>query len=46
MDKKYAKYGLYAYAEGKYTSLAKRHKFTGVPVLFVPGNAGSYKQGN
>jgi glycosylphosphatidylinositol deacylase len=45
MDKKHPNYGLYAYAEGKFGIPAKRHKFTGIPVLFVPGNAGSYKQG-
>lgn len=39
------RYGLYAYSEGKYIERAKSMKFTGIPVLFVPGQGGSYKQG-
>lgn len=38
-------YGLYAYTEGKLIENVRKHKFTGIPVLFIPGNAGSYKQG-
>lgn len=41
----YQKYNLYAYSEGRYTENARNMKFEGIPVLFVPGNAGSYKQG-
>lgn len=41
----YRKYALYAYSEGRFTENARNMKFEGVPVLFVPGNAGSYKQG-
>lgn len=38
------RYGLYAYSEGKLTERARAMKFDGIPVLFVPGNSGSYKQ--
>jgi len=37
-------YGLYAYAEGKHIEPVRNFKFTGIPVLYLPGNAGSYKQ--
>ncbi|EMR10828.1 hypothetical protein PNEG_00974 [Pneumocystis murina B123] len=44
-DKKYIKhgrkYGLYLYKERKTLNV---HDFEGIPVLFIPGNAGSYKQ--
>ncbi|KTW30237.1 hypothetical protein T552_00715 [Pneumocystis carinii B80] len=44
-DKKYTKYGkeygLYLYKERKVLNV---HNFQGIPVLFIPGNAGSYKQ--
>lgn len=40
-----SRYNLYAYSEGKLTEKARAMKFDGIPVLFVPGNAGSYKQG-
>lgn len=46
MDSKYPMYGLYAYAEGKFAKPAMKQEFTGIPVLFIPGNAGSHKQGN
>lgn len=42
---RYNKYGLYAYSEGRFTADARDMRFEGIPVLFVPGNAGSYKQG-
>lgn len=42
---KYRKYGLYAYSEGRFTEKTRNMQFEGIPVLFVPGNAGSYKQG-
>ena len=45
ITKMYPQYGLYAYGEGHITSDIRSMKFTGVPVLFVPGSAGSYKQG-
>ncbi|KAF5288458.1 hypothetical protein FQR65_LT02110 [Abscondita terminalis] len=43
-DKQFKKYGLYAYSEGRATHNARNMKFNGIPVLFIPGNAGSYKQ--
>ncbi|XWS44062.1 hypothetical protein CRYUN_Cryun15aG0012500 [Craigia yunnanensis] len=41
-----AKYGLYLYHEGWKTIDFKEHlkKLNGIPVLFIPGNGGSYKQ--
>ena len=49
LDKKtedrYPRYGLYAYGEGFYTEKVRRMRFSGIPVLFVPGNAGSHEQG-
>lgn len=38
-------YRLYAYAEGKHIEPVRNLKFTGIPILFLPGNSGSYKQG-
>ncbi len=40
------KYGLYLYHEGWRKIDFKEHikKLSGVPVLFIPGNGGSYKQ--
>lgn len=35
---------MYAYSEGIRTELARDMKFTGAPVLYIPGNKGSYKQ--
>ncbi|KAK9500619.1 hypothetical protein O3M35_001854 [Rhynocoris fuscipes] len=40
----YKKYGLYAYGEGRYIERVRDMKFTGIPVLFIPGNRGSPKQ--
>ncbi|XP_039611917.1 GPI inositol-deacylase isoform X1 [Polypterus senegalus] len=37
-------YGLYLYGEGLYAKENRKMKLSGVPVLFLPGNAGSYKQ--
>lgn len=45
VDGQYFKYGLYAYSEGPLTEKARKMQFDGIPVLFIPGNAGSYKQG-
>lgn len=41
-----AKYGLYLYHEGWKKIDFKEHlkKLSGIPVLFIPGNGGSYKQ--
>ncbi|RZB38772.1 GPI inositol-deacylase [Asbolus verrucosus] len=44
IDEKYPKYGLYAYSEGRLTEKARNMYFDGIPVLFIPGNAGSYRQ--
>lgn len=41
----YPAYGLYLYGEGVYAQETRALKLTGAPVLFLPGNAGSYKQG-
>lgn len=43
-NQQFSKYGLYSYSEGKLTEKARANEFTGAPVLFVPGNSGSYKQ--
>ncbi|KAJ8946172.1 hypothetical protein NQ318_004425 [Aromia moschata] len=43
-DKLFPKYGLYAYSEGRLTARTRSMYFDGIPVLFIPGNAGSYKQ--
>ncbi|KAL5277878.1 PGAP1 family protein [Megaselia abdita] len=43
-NQNFPKYGLYAYSEGKITEKARAMEFTGAPVVFVPGNSGSYKQ--
>ncbi|KAM4558463.1 GPI inositol-deacylase isoform 1-T1 [Odontesthes bonariensis] len=40
----YPAYGLYLYGEGLYAQEIRALKLTGAPVLFLPGNAGSYKQ--
>ncbi|ALC49896.1 CG3160 [Drosophila busckii] len=44
-NKQYANYGLYYYYEGFRKPLdPRKERMTGAPVIFVPGNAGSYKQ--
>lgn len=40
----YPAYGLYLYGEGQYAQETRGLKLSGAPVLFLPGNAGSYKQ--
>ncbi|NWW50824.1 PGAP1 deacylase, partial [Pedionomus torquatus] len=42
--RKYPVYELYLYGEGNYAEENKNLFLTGIPVLFLPGNAGSYKQ--
>ncbi|KAG0712457.1 GPI inositol-deacylase [Chionoecetes opilio] len=37
-------YGLYVYGEGDLTESLENKVYTGIPVLFVPGNGGSHKQ--
>ncbi|KAF5293758.1 hypothetical protein FQA39_LY03243 [Lamprigera yunnana] len=44
MEEELEKYGLYAYSEGRFTENSRNMKFSGIPVLFIPGNAGSFKQ--
>ena len=41
---RFPKYRLYVYGEGKYSQKHKDGKFSGIPVLYIPGNSGSYKQ--
>ncbi|XP_077473483.1 GPI inositol-deacylase isoform X2 [Stigmatopora argus] len=40
----YPAYGLYLYGEGLYAQETRDLQLYGAPVLFLPGNAGSYKQ--
>lgn len=40
----YPAYGLYAYSEGQLAQNARNMLYRGAPVIFIPGNAGSYKQ--
>ncbi|XP_073503916.1 GPI inositol-deacylase isoform X2 [Phyllobates terribilis] len=40
----YPAYELYLYGEGVYTEENRNLSLTGIPILFLPGNAGSYKQ--
>lgn len=40
----YPMYELYLYGEGTYAEENKNLILTGIPILFLPGNAGSYKQ--
>ncbi|NXW26656.1 PGAP1 deacylase, partial [Phaetusa simplex] len=42
--RRYPVYELYLYGEGNYAEENKNLFLTGIPVLFLPGNAGSYKQ--
>ncbi|XP_057614431.1 GPI inositol-deacylase [Chionomys nivalis] len=44
LTKRYPSYELYLYGEGSYAEEHKALPLTGIPVLFLPGNAGSYKQ--
>lgn len=42
--KRFPRYALYLYGEGEYAVRSKSLHLSGIPVLFIPGNAGSYKQ--
>nr|XP_027238269.1 GPI inositol-deacylase-like [Penaeus vannamei]XP_027238270.1 GPI inositol-deacylase-like [Penaeus vannamei]XP_027238271.1 GPI inositol-deacylase-like [Penaeus vannamei] len=42
--KKFPHYSLIVYGEGNYSETLKKGKFSGIPVLFIPGNGGSHKQ--
>ncbi|XP_034175717.1 GPI inositol-deacylase [Osmia lignaria lignaria] len=44
LEEQYRRYGLYAYGEGFITEKLRRMYFSGIPVLFIPGNAGSHEQ--
>ncbi|KAG5343165.1 PGAP1 deacylase, partial [Acromyrmex heyeri] len=44
IEAKYPRFGLYAYGEGILTEKLRRMHFSGIPVLFIPGNAGSHEQ--
>ncbi|KAL6261826.1 hypothetical protein P5V15_006911 [Pogonomyrmex californicus] len=44
IEEKYPRFGLYAYGEGILTEKLRRMHFSGIPVLFIPGNAGSHEQ--
>ena len=45
LQKQYPHYKLYVYGEGYYAEQLSRQQYSGVPVIFIPGNGGSYKQG-
>ncbi|XP_046560283.1 LOW QUALITY PROTEIN: GPI inositol-deacylase-like [Haliotis rubra] len=42
--RRFPQYGLHIYGEGEYARKVSSLKLTGIPVLFIPGNAGSYRQ--
>ncbi|XP_071570586.1 GPI inositol-deacylase isoform X2 [Temnothorax nylanderi] len=44
LEDEYPRFGLYAYGEGFLTEKLRRMHFSGIPVLFIPGNAGSHEQ--
>ncbi|CAL8140371.1 unnamed protein product [Orchesella dallaii] len=47
LDELYPMYHLYAYAEGEEAlkeMSSETHRFTGIPILYIPGNAGSHQQ--
>lgn len=44
ITKRFPSYKLYLYGEGEYADRIRRFQLNGIPVLFIPGNAGSYKQ--
>ncbi|XP_037939249.1 GPI inositol-deacylase isoform X2 [Teleopsis dalmanni] len=44
-NKLYAQYGLFHYYEGAFRSDGYQNNLNGLPIIFVPGNGGSYKQG-
>lgn len=41
---RFPNYALYLYAEGQYADNSRGLSLSGIPVLFLPGNAGSHKQ--
>ncbi|XP_066543619.1 GPI inositol-deacylase [Amia ocellicauda] len=44
VSQRYPGYRLFLYGEGLYAEQSRSLKLSGAPVLFLPGNAGSYKQ--
>ena len=42
--KRFPRYALYLYGEGEYADKSRGLQLVGIPILFIPGNAGSYKQ--
>ena len=45
VQKRFPLYGLFVYGEGETGELVeKEKKYSGIPVLFIPGNSGSHKQ--
>ena len=48
VQRRFPKYSLFIYGEGKYANKLKNMngypKLEGIPVIFVHGNAGKYKQ--
>lgn len=44
MGNEFSRYNLYVYSEGSLAEHLEKRIFDGIPVLFIPGNAGSYKQ--
>ncbi|KAM6464119.1 GPI inositol-deacylase isoform 2-T2 [Liasis olivaceus] len=44
ISRRYPVYELYLYGEGIYAEENRKRILTGIPILFLPGNAGSYKQ--
>ncbi|XP_063174114.1 GPI inositol-deacylase [Candoia aspera] len=44
ISRRYPVYELYLYGEGIYAEENRNLILTGIPILFLPGNAGSYKQ--
>ncbi|CAL7936022.1 unnamed protein product [Xylocopa violacea] len=44
IEEQYPRYELYAYGEGFVTEKLRKMYFSGIPVLFIPGNAGSHEQ--
>ncbi|XP_046551704.1 GPI inositol-deacylase-like, partial [Haliotis rubra] len=42
--RRFPQYRLHIYGEGEYARKVSSLKLTGIPVLFIPGNAGSYRQ--
>ena len=46
VDEKFPNYNLFKYVEGYYQLNKFNSKvYDGIPVIFIPGNAGCYKQG-